>query len=156
VGQGFDVHRLVAGRPLILGGVRIEHPAGLEGHSDADVLTHAVADAFLGAMALGDLGAHFPPADPRFRDADSLDLLRRVVGLVREAGGEPRQIDGLLHLERPRIAGHIETMRDNLARAAGLERGRVSVKATTWEGLGLVGRGEGAAASAVVLVRVED
>ncbi len=155
VGQGFDAHRFVVGRPLVLGGVTVPHPAGLDGHSDADVLAHAVIDALLGAMALGDLGRHFPPGDDRWRGADSIDLLRRTVVLVAEAGGRPEQIDATLYLEAPRVAPFVETMRANLAEAMGLDAGRVSVKATTTEGMGFVGRNEGAAASAVALVSVE-
>ena len=155
VGQGFDAHRFVEGRPLILGGVRVPHAAGLEGHSDADVLAHAVIDALLGAMALGDLGRHFPPSDERWRGADSLDLLRRTVALLAGAGACPEQVDGTLYLEQPRVAPYVEEMRGNLARALGLATDRVSVKATTTEGMGFVGREEGAAASAVVLVRTE-
>jgi 2-C-methyl-D-erythritol 2,4-cyclodiphosphate synthase len=155
VGQGFDAHRFVEGRPLILGGVQVPHVAGLEGHSDADVLAHAVIDALLGAMALGDLGRHFPPSDERWRGADSLDLLRRTVALLADAGAHPEQADGTLYLEQPRVAPYVEEMRGNLAKALGLAVDRVSVKATTTEGMGFVGREEGAAASAVVLVRTE-
>ena len=152
VGQGFDAHRFAEGRRLVLGGVDVPFDRGLEGHSDADVLTHAVTDALLGAMALGDLGAHFPPGDPRFRDADSLDLLREAKRLAREAGGVPAQLDCTLYLERPRVASHVPAMRENLARVLGLTLDRVSVKATTTEGMGFIGRGEGAAASAVITV----
>lgn len=156
IGQGFDAHRFAPGRPLVLGGVRIDHPQGLAGHSDADVLTHAVIDALLGALALGDLGAHFPPGDPAWRDANSLDLLARARTLVEGAGGRPAQVDCILYLEAPRVAPHVVGMRENLARVLELPASRVSVKATTTEGMGFVGRGEGAAASAVVLVSMKE
>jgi 2-C-methyl-D-erythritol 2,4-cyclodiphosphate synthase len=156
VGQGFDAHRFAEGRPLVLGGVTVPHAAGLDGHSDADVVAHAVIDALLGAMALGDLGRHFPPSDERWRGADSLDLLRRTVVLVVEAGGRPEQVDATLYLEKPKVAPFLEEMRANLAGALGVDMERVSVKATTTEGMGFVGREEGAAASAVAVVRVED
>jgi 2-C-methyl-D-erythritol 2,4-cyclodiphosphate synthase len=155
VGQGFDVHAFREGRRLVLGGVVIPHDRGLEGHSDADVLAHAVTDALLGALALGDLGRHFPPGDERWRDADSLQLLRHAVRLAAEAGGVPAQMDATLFLEEPRVAPYIETMRSNLAEVLGVTADRVSVKATTTEGLGFVGRADGAAASAVVLVALE-
>jgi 2-C-methyl-D-erythritol 2,4-cyclodiphosphate synthase len=154
VGHGFDAHRLEAGRALVLGGVRVPHERGLAGHSDADVLCHAAASALLGAMALGDLGRHFPSGDPRWRDADSLDLLRRVVAMVREAGGRCEQIDATVVLEAPRLSPHVDAMRENLARILEVGVDRVSVKATTSDGLGFTGRGEGAAAWAVALVRV--
>ena len=154
VGQGFDAHRFAAGRPLVLGGVRVPHDRGLEGHSDADVLCHAVTDAILGAMGLGDMGRHFPSSDPQWRNADSLDLLRRAVALVSGAGGRCEQVDATLLLEAPRVAPHVEAMRENLARSLGVPVDRVSVKATTTDGMGFAGRGEGAAASAVALVSV--
>ena len=154
IGQGFDAHRFASGRALVLGGVRIDHPRGLDGHSDADVLAHAVTDALLGAMALGDLGAHFPPTDERWRDADSLDLLRRAAALAGERGGTAAQLDCTLYLESPRIASYLPAMREALAGALALPLERVSVKATTTEGMGFVGREEGAAASAVILVRM--
>ena len=155
IGQGYDAHRLVEGRPLILGGVRIEHDRGLDGHSDADVLTHAVTDALLGAMALGDMGRHFPSSDPAWEGADSLNLLRHAVTLASGAGGKPVQVDATVYLEAPKLAPHIDTMRDRLALALGLARDRVSIKATTTDGMGFIGRGEGAAASAILLVAVE-
>ncbi len=154
IGHGFDAHRFITGRPLILGGVRVPHGQGLEGHSDADVLTHAVIDALLGAAGLGDLGRHFPSTDERWRDADSLDLLRRAVALLAGEGARPEQVDCTLYLERPKIAPHVPAMREKLADALGVAVGRVSVKATTTEGMGFIGRGEGAAASAVALVSV--
>ena len=152
VGSGHDVHRLVAGRPLVLGGVRIPWPAGLEGHSDADVLAHAVGDAVLGAAGLGDLGRHFPPGDPRWLGADSLDLLRRCVALAGGRGLAPVQADTLVIAEAPRIAPHAAAMAANLAAALGLPPDRVNVKAGTNEGLGALGRGEGIGAHAVVLL----
>jgi 2-C-methyl-D-erythritol 2,4-cyclodiphosphate synthase len=155
VGQGFDVHAFREGRRLVLGGVVIPHDRGLEGHSDADVLAHAVTDALLGALALGDLGTHFPPTDDRWKDADSLELLRQAVRLAAGAGGRPAQLDATLFLEEPRVAPHVPTMRANLAEALGVDVDRVSVKATTTEGLGFVGRADGAAASAVLLVALD-
>ena len=152
VGQGYDVHRLVAGRPLILGGVEIPCERGLLGHSDADVLTHAVMDALLGAAALGDIGKRFPDSDPAYAGADSLGLLRKVAMLLREAGYEVVNIDSTVVAQAPRLAPHIETMRENLARAVGADVSAVSVKATTEEGLGFTGRGEGIAAMAVALI----
>ena len=154
VGQGFDAHRFAAGRPLILGGVRIEHDRGLVGHSDADVLTHAIIDALLGAMALGDLGTHFPPGDPRWKGAESLDLLARARDLVERAGGRAAQVDATLYLESPRVAPQVPAMRERLAGPLQLGVDRISVKATTTEGMGFIGREDGAAASAVVLVAI--
>jgi 2-C-methyl-D-erythritol 2,4-cyclodiphosphate synthase len=155
LGHGYDAHRFAPGRPLILGGVTIPHPQGLAGHSDADVLTHAVIDALLGAMALGDLGQHFSPDDPRWKDASSLDLLARARGLVEGSGGWVAQVDAVLYLERPRVAEHVPRMRAELARVLDLPLDRVSVKATTTEGMGFVGREEGAAATAVALVAIQ-
>lgn len=155
VGHGYDAHRFAEGRPLILGGVEIEHRQGLSGHSDADVLTHAVIDAMLGAMALGDIGHHFPSNDARWKDASSLDLLARARGLVEAAGGRVLQVDTIVYLEAPRIASFVSRMREELARVLGLSVDRLSVKATTTEGMGFVGREEGAAATAVALVRLD-
>ncbi len=152
IGFGYDVHRLVAGRPLILGGVRVPSDRGLDGHSDADVLAHAVADALLGAAALGDIGAHFPDTDERWRGADSLLLLAEVARLVGEAGWRVGNVDATLVLERPKIRPHVEAMRANLAAAMGVGVGAVSVKATTNERMGFAGRAEGAAAHAVCLL----
>lgn len=151
-GIGFDVHPLVENRPLVVGGVELDSPVGLAGHSDADVLCHAVADAALGAAALGDLGTHFPDSDPAYRGASSLELLGRVREVVAHAGYEIGSVDATVLLEAPRIAPHIDAMRERLARALGVGVGSVSVKATTTEGLGTVGRGEGAACMAVVLL----
>lgn len=152
VGQGIDVHRFRSGRPLKLCGVTLTDEVGLDGHSDADVALHAVADALLGAAGAGDLGDHFPPTDPRFKDADSSDLLARVLATVRGRGWTPTSCDLTLIGERPRVAPHREAMRSALAERLGLDRDAVNVKATTTEGLGFPGRREGLVALAVVLV----
>lgn len=152
VGIGFDAHPFDPDRPLVIGGIQIEGSPGLAGHSDADVLCHAVADALLGAAALGDLGAHFPDTDPRWRGASSIDLLRRVVAILREAGWVPASADATILLEAPAMAPHATAMRENLAAALGIDTGAVSVKATRLEGLGTVGRREGAACLAVAVV----
>jgi len=152
IGQGFDVHQLVEGRKLIVGGVDIPHGKGLLGHSDADVLLHAVSDALLGALALGDIGTHFPDTDPAYRGADSQTLLARVAGLVRAQGYAVRNLDATLIAQAPKMAPHAAAMRANIARCLAVDAERVSVKATTTEGLGFTGRGEGIAASAVVLL----
>jgi 2-C-methyl-D-erythritol 2,4-cyclodiphosphate synthase len=148
-GIGWDSHRLVEGRPLILGGVDLQHPRGLLGHSDADVLTHAVIDALLGAAALDDIGAHFPDTDAAFKDADSLGLLRDVVAHVTAAGFTIEHVDTTVIMERPKLAPHRSAMRASLAEGLGVDTGRVNIKASTGEGLGFVGRGEGVAALAV-------
>ncbi len=152
-GIGYDCHRLVAGRPLIIGGVRIESEHGLVGHSDADVLAHAIIDAILGAGALGDIGEHFPDTDPRYAGADSIALLRAAGGIAAGAGLTVTHIDATVMLERPKLAGSREAMRVNLAGALGLELAQVSVKATRGEGMGFVGRHEGAAALALATVQ---
>jgi 2-C-methyl-D-erythritol 2,4-cyclodiphosphate synthase len=151
-GIGYDCHPLLEGRRLVLGGVEIAHERGLAGHSDADVLTHAVIDALLGAAALGDIGQHFPDTDERYRDADSLDLLRASVALLGEAGFAVSHIDATVVLERPRLAEFRDQIRGSLARVLGLSVEHVSVKATRGEGMGFVGRGEGAAALAIATV----
>jgi 2-C-methyl-D-erythritol 2,4-cyclodiphosphate synthase len=148
-GLGIDTHAFAAGRPLILGGVDIPHEDGLAGHSDADVLTHAVIDALLGAAALGDIGQHFPDTDPRFKDADSLGLLRAVVVHLGEKGFAIGNVDATVVLERPKLAPYRDAIRASLAAALGLPEDAVNVKATTGEGMGFVGRGEGAAAMAI-------
>ena len=148
-GIGWDSHRLVAGRPLILGGVEIESELGLDGHSDADVLTHAVIDALLGAAGLDDIGAHFPDTDERWKGADSIELLRVTVALVAEAGFAVSNVDATIVMERPKVGARRTQMRERLAEAIGVEPARVNVKATTGEGIGFVGRGEGVAAMAV-------
>lgn len=152
VGQGYDVHRLVAGRRLILGGVDIPFGMGLLGHSDADVLTHAVMDALLGAAALGDIGRHFPDSDPTYAGADSLALLEGVTAILAEAGYQVGNVDATVLAQAPKLAPHIPQMRANLARAMGVEPDRVSVKATTEEGLGFTGSQQGIAAHAVALI----
>ena len=152
IGHGYDVHRLVEGRRLILGGVDIPWERGLLGHSDADVLTHAVMDALLGAAGLGDIGQHFPDTDPAYAGADSLKLLEHVAELLRERGFTVGNVDATVLAQRPKLAPHIPQMRDNLARAMGVAPGQVNVKATTEEGLGFTGSGEGMAAHAVALI----
>ena len=152
IGHGYDVHRLTEGRRLILGGVDIPWERGLLGHSDADVLTHAVMDALLGAAGLGDIGRHFPDTDPAYAGADSLRLLEHVMELLRERGFAVGNVDAAVLAQRPKLAPHIPLMRDNLARAMGADPDRVNVKATTEEGLGFTGSGEGMAAHAVALI----
>jgi len=152
IGQGFDVHALVKGRRLIIGGVAIPFDKGLAGHSDADVLIHAVCDALLGAAALGDIGRHFPDTDPKYKDADSRALLRAVAAKVRGAGFSIANVDATLHAEAPKMAPHIPAMVANLSADLGLERGQVNVKAKTAERLGAIGRGEGIAAEAIALL----
>ena len=152
VGTGYDVHRLVTGRPLILAGVLVPFHRGLLGHSDADVLAHAVADALLGAAALGDIGQHFPDDDPAHKDADSLQLLRRVVTLLAQRGLAVANLDCTVVCQRPKLAPHVPQMRSNLARCLGLGQDRVNVKATTTEQLGFPGRGEGIEAHACAMV----
>ena len=148
-GIGYDAHRLVAGRRLVLGGVEIDHDLGLEGHSDADVLAHAVVDALLGAAGLGDIGEHFPDTDERWRDADSMDLVRRVASLLDDQGLAIVHVDATIVAEEPRIAPHRAAMRAHLGAALGVDAGVINVKATRGEGMGFVGRGEGIAALAV-------
>jgi len=152
-GIGYDCHRLVAGRRFVLGGVELEHELGLDGHSDADVLTHAIIDAMLGACALGDIGQHFPDTDPRYRGADSIELLRATLTILREAGFAVTHVDATVVMERPKLAPARDQMRSRLAAALELELGHVSVKATRGEGMGFVGREEGVAALAVATVR---
>lgn len=152
IGIGHDTHRLVAGRSLILGGVRIESERGAEGHSDGDALTHALADAILGALCEGDLGAHFPDNDPQWKDADSLQLLARVVWLASERNFLVVNADATIMLERPRLREHILAMRETLARTLNVEIGCISVKAKTGEGLDVIGRGEAVSAQAIVLL----
>jgi 2-C-methyl-D-erythritol 2,4-cyclodiphosphate synthase len=149
-GIGYDSHRLAAGRRLVIGGVEIAHEQGLAGHSDADVLAHAVIDALLGAAGLGDIGERFPDDDERFRDADSMQLLQQVVASVRELGLQIVNMDCTLVMERPKLGPHRGAIREALAATLGLSSQRVNVKASTGEGIGFVGRGEGVAALAVV------
>ncbi|HLW96091.1 MAG TPA: 2-C-methyl-D-erythritol 2,4-cyclodiphosphate synthase [Solirubrobacteraceae bacterium] len=148
-GIGYDVHRLASGRRLVLGGVELASDVGLDGHSDADVLTHAVIDALLGAAGLGDIGMHFPDSDERYRDADSIELLREAAARVRGAGQRIINVDTTVLLESPKLGAAREQMRERLAEALGIEPSAVNVKATTGEALGFVGRGEGAAALAI-------
>ena len=151
-GIGFDTHRLVTGRKLILGGVAIPHETGLLGHSDADVLTHAIMDALLGAAADGDIGQHFPDTDPKWAGADSLALLRAVVARLAANGWRPVNVDATILAERPKLMPHIPAMRQRLAEALGIDASAVSVKATTVEGLGAIGRREGISALATALI----
>ncbi len=153
VGLGYDAHRLVAGRPLILGGVEIPHAQGLLGHSDADVLAHAIGDALLGAVGAGDLGTHFPDQDPAYKDISSLILLERIMAVVRDRGFAPVNVDATIVAQEPRLAPHIPAMQAKLAPILGLIQADVNVKATTTEHMGFAGRGEGMAAYAVVLVK---
>jgi 2-C-methyl-D-erythritol 2,4-cyclodiphosphate synthase len=152
VGQGFDVHALVPGRPLMLGGVRVPHDKGLAGHSDADVLIHAVCDALLGAAGLGDIGRHFPDSDPRYKNIDSRQLLRHVRDLLAQGGWRVANVDATIIAQAPRLAPHIDRMRANLAEDLGIPLAQVNVKATTTERLGFIGREEGIAAQAVALI----
>lgn len=156
IGHGYDVHKLVEGRKLILGGVEIPHTTGLLGHSDADVLTHAVMDAMLGALALGDIGQHFPDTDPRYSGADSLELLRHVVALIRAEGYTIGNLDATILAQAPKLAPHIVAMRENLSRVCEVPCTDISVKATTEEGLGFTGERLGIAVHAVVLLKKID
>jgi 2-C-methyl-D-erythritol 2,4-cyclodiphosphate synthase len=155
IGFGYDVHRFSAGRKLVLGGVDIPHPEGLEGHSDADVLLHAVADALLGAAALGDIGTHFPDTDPRFKGISSIILLRQVADLLAGHLFAVGNIDATVVLESPHIAPYVEQMRQNIAEALRVPIQQISVKATTHESLGFIGAGDGAAAHAVALITTQ-
>jgi len=155
VGFGYDAHRLVPGRPLILGGVEIPHHSGLSGHSDADVLTHALGDALLGAVAAGDLGRHFPDSDPAYQGISSLILLERIVTVVQSRGFRPLNVDVTVVAEQPRLAPYVPQMIDKLAPILGLAHDAVSIKATSTEKMGFAGREEGIAAYAVVLVARE-
>lgn len=152
VGIGYDVHAFAAGRPLILGGVKIPYAQGLEGHSDADAVIHAAVDALLGAAALGDIGQHFPSSDPRWKDSPSLVFLTHARELLASAGWQVANIDVTIVAERPKMAPHVATMRENLATALGVALGQVSVKATTTDNLGFTGRGEGIAAMAIAAI----
>ena len=152
IGHGYDTHRLVSGRPLILGGVTIPYAKGLAGHSDADALLHALADAILGALAEGDIGRHFPDSAAEFKDIDSLILLRRVAQMMREKGCALLNADATILAEAPKMAPHIPAMKQNIATALAAKPDQVNIKATTTEGMGHIGRGEGIAAHAVVLL----
>jgi 2-C-methyl-D-erythritol 2,4-cyclodiphosphate synthase len=153
VGLGYDAHRLVMGRPLILGGVRIPHPLGLLGHSDADVLTHAIGDALLGAVGAGDLGTHFPDQDPAYKNISSLILLAKIITLVKDRGYRVVNVDATVVAEKPRLAAHFPAMQGNLCPILGLAPEEINLKATSTEQMGFAGRGEGIAAYAVVLVK---
>ena len=155
IGEGYDVHRLVPGRKLIIGGVCIEYEKGLLGHSDADVLSHAVADALLGSLALGDIGYHFPDTDEKYRGADSLMLLEETAKLLKSKGFAVVNVDSTVIAQSPKLAPYIPDMRRNISKALGIDESFVSVKATTEEGLGFTGEGLGIAARAVVLVQDE-
>lgn len=152
IGNGYDIHRLVEGRPLILGGLHIPYGRGLLGHSDADVLTHAIMDALLGAATLGDIGQYFPPDDPQWEGADSLVLLQQIMVLVRQKGWEVANIDSVVVAEQPKLKPHIPQIQARLAQVMGIERQQVSVKATTNEKLGPIGAGEAIASHAVALL----
>lgn len=152
IGMGYDVHRLVPERDLILGGVKIDYELGLLGHSDADVLLHAVMDALLGAAALGDIGKHFPDTDPRYKGADSIRLLEAVRELVKKEGYSVGNVDATIIAQQPKMRPHIERMRENIAKALETSVSRINVKATTEEGLGFTGNGEGISAQAVCLL----
>lgn len=156
IGHGYDVHRLVEGRKLILGGVDIPFERGLLGHSDADVLLHAISDAILGAIGEGDIGRHFPDTDPRYKGADSLMLLAHVMKLAQDKGYRLGNVDATIVAQRPKLAPHIPQMRENIAAVLGGDKERVNVKATTTEELGFAGRGEGIAAYSVVLMEKKD
>ena len=156
IGQGFDIHALVAGRRLIIGGVVIPYERGLEGHSDADVLLHAVSDALIGAAALGDIGTHFPDTDPRYRGVDSRQLLRDVAQLLDRSGWRVVNVDATVIAEAPRMAPHIGRMRQNIASDLGIDASAVNVKAKSAEKLGFIGRGEGIAAEAAALITWKD
>ena len=153
IGQGYDVHRLVEGRKLILGGIEISHTLGLLGHSDADVLSHAITDAILGAAAMGDIGLHFPDTDDRWKGADSIELMKTAYAKVLDKGFEVENIDATVMAEKPKLRPYIDDIRANIAEALGVDLDRVSIKATTEEGLGFTGREEGIAAMAVVLLK---
>ena len=152
IGQGYDVHRLVEGRELIIGGVKIEHPTGLLGHSDADVLLHAICDAMLGAAALGDIGKHFPDSDPAYKGIDSRKLLRLCRGKLADLGYKVVNLDATIIAQAPKMRPHIDKMRENIAGDLGISISDVNVKATTEEHLGFTGRGEGISSSAICLI----
>ena len=156
IGHGYDVHRLTEGRQLIMGGVNIPYELGLLGHSDADVLAHAITDALLGACAMGDIGKHFPDSDPRWKDADSIELLRQTVIMLDKNGFSVNNIDSTIICQKPKLAGYIDKMRENIAAACGVDISLVSVKATTEEKLGFTGSGEGIAAHAVCTIYTKE
>jgi 2-C-methyl-D-erythritol 2,4-cyclodiphosphate synthase len=151
-GLGYDAHRLVEGRPLVLGGVHVEHDRGLEGHSDADVLLHALIDSVLGAAALGDIGAFFPSSDPRFKGISSVEMLTRVMAVVKQEGWQVENVDGTIVAERPRLSPHTPRMKAAIATALGIDESRVNVKSKTTDGMGFTGAGEGMAAYCAVML----
>jgi len=157
IGNGYDIHRLKKGRDLIIGGVKLEHPnnLGLDGHSDADVLSHSIMDALLGALSLGDIGKYFPPTDEKWKDSDSLILLSRVVELIKNKGWLINNIDSVIVAERPKLLPHIESMKDNISKVISLEKDLIGIKATTNETLGPEGREEGISCHSVVLLEKE-
>ena len=155
VGIGYDVHKLVENRPLILGGVKIPFDRGLLGHSDADVLVHAIMDAILGALGMGDIGRHFPDTDEKFKDISSISLLEQVGDMMKKAGYSVGNIDSVIMAEKPKMAPYLENMKTNISKALGIEPSMVNIKATTTEGLGFVGTGQGIAAKAVVLLKAK-
>ncbi len=154
IGNGYDIHRLVAGRNLIIGGIKLKHPnnLGLDGHSDADVLTHSIMDALLGALSLGDIGKYFPPSDEKWKNANSLDLLSKVILLIRNKGWEINNIDSVIVAERPKIKPHVELMKEKISNILGIEISLIGIKATTNEKLGPEGREEGISCYSVVLL----
>ncbi|MEM6613273.1 MAG: 2-C-methyl-D-erythritol 2,4-cyclodiphosphate synthase [Cyanobacteria bacterium P01_C01_bin.72] len=152
IGNGYDIHQLTEDRPLILGGVKIDHNLGLLGHSDADVLTHAIMDALLGALGLGDIGHYFPPSDPKWKGANSMMLLEQVISIIQSQGWQIGNVDSTVVAEQPKLKPHLKSMRSSLAKAMAVELEQVSIKATTNEKLGPVGRQEGICAYAVVLL----
>lgn len=154
IGIGYDVHKLVENRPLILGGVEIPFDKGLLGHSDADVLTHAIMDALLGAAAMGDIGKHFPDSDEQYRNVSSIELLKQVDGKLKASGFRVVNIDSIIIAERPKLAPYIDEMRENIKEALGVDLSSINIKATTTEGLGFVGMGKGIAAQAVALLKI--
>lgn len=152
IGQGYDIHRLVEGRPLVIGGVTIEHDRGPLGHSDGDALTHAIIDAILGAASLGDIGRHFPPTDPAWKDVESISLFNRVLTMIQDFGFDIGNIDTTVILERPKLSPHIDKMRANIARSLKIDISQVSIKAKTNEGMNELGMGEAIAAMASVIL----
>ena len=156
VGLGYDVHQLKEGRPLILGGVEIPHKTGLDGHSDADVLMHAICDAILGALGQGDIGSFFPPSDPQWKDAPSKIFLQEAASQIKKQNGQLINVDAMLIAEAPKIAPHITAMKNNIAAALGVKPGDIGIKATTNETMGFVGRGEGMAAHAVASIQLPE
>ena len=155
VGIGYDVHKLVENRPLIIGGVNISFDRGLLGHSDADVLVHAIMDALLGALGMGDIGRHFPDTDRKYKDISSISLLEKVGDMIKNAGCKVGNIDSVIMAENPKMAPYLEDMKKNISKALGIEPSMVNIKATTTEGLGFVGTGQGIAEKAVALLQVE-